>query len=166
MKFLIFTRSNGDIDSRPDNPGLDTAEKRRDEIGDIGSSRFSVQDPVQHAKWDGSKYISDPEIVKNNLIIESEEIRDELLDDNAVEIRPGIFLRTRLKDYPIFADLLERLEPGDVYPNFTQEYPRGTWNVFDVNYEEFQSAYDLGALQQMQIRQAHGERVKEIQDGS
>lgn len=165
-KWLYFTRSDGQIDSMPNNAELDTADKRRAFIGDSGANRFSIQDGCGiNPIWDGSKYISDPAELKNTHIKESESIRDELLEDNAVEIRPGIFLRTRLKDYPIFDDLLKRLAPGDIYPNFTQEYPRGTWQVFDVSYEEFEAAYDQGALQQMQIRQAHGERVKEIQAG-
>ena len=129
---------------------------------------------AENVRQKGGKLIimSDEEIAEKEssrlptleeLIKESEAIRDELLENNAVEIRPSIFLRTRLKDYPIFDDLLKRLSPGDVYPNFTQEYPRGTFKVFDVSYEEFEAAYEQGALQQMQIRQAHGERVKQIQ---
>ena len=60
MKFLYFTRSNGDIDNMQDNKALTTSAKRKEFIGDE-ATKFSVQDGVLNPVWDGSKYIKDPD---------------------------------------------------------------------------------------------------------
>ena len=170
MQFLYFTKSNGDIDSIPEDSlkkfKLTKTEAYKKFSGDSGVKRFSLQDPVDHPYWDGDKYISDPSKLKEDQIASSEVQRDKLLEDNVVEIREGIFIRTRLKDYPIFKELLADLKPLEVYHNFSQEYPRGNYQVFNVTREELELAFTQGKAQEILFRQQHALRVKEILGGN
>lgn len=66
MKYLFFTRSNGDIDSMPNDPKLTTLAKRKAFIGDSGASRFQIVDASaipKNPKWDGSKYVPDSKAI-------------------------------------------------------------------------------------------------------
>ena len=63
MNWLYFTRSNGDVDSMPNNTTLTTIAKKRAFIGDDGATNFqaiTTEDAPKNAKWDGDKYISAP----------------------------------------------------------------------------------------------------------
>ena len=67
MKFLYFTRSNGDVDNLPEKSVVDfkltTDAKKRDFTGDDGAHSFSLQEPVARPLWDdGAKaYTLDPD---------------------------------------------------------------------------------------------------------
>jgi len=60
MKFLFFTRSNGDIDSMPNNLELITLAERRAAVGDSGADNFQVlEDPnLRNPYFNGSEYVS------------------------------------------------------------------------------------------------------------
>lgn len=103
---------------------------------------------------------------ESQLITNSKTTRNELLESNTVEIREGLFIKTRKKDYANLKELINDLQPTDVYPNFTQRDPEGNTQVFDVTGEEVESAFLIGKLQAKDYHQAHALRVKEIQSNS
>lgn len=60
-QWLFYTKSDGSVSSRPHYPELDTADKKRADIGDPGAKNFRVFDhgeTPRHAVWDGSTYIT------------------------------------------------------------------------------------------------------------
>lgn len=64
MNWLFFTRSNGDVDCRPNSSELDTLDNRRAIIGDLGAHNFEVINDSQvpkNANWVIDKYISAPD---------------------------------------------------------------------------------------------------------
>jgi hypothetical protein len=97
MKYLYFTRSNGDIDCLPEKSviryKLTTVAKRKTFIGDSGAVNFSFQEQVIKAVWDGSKYVSDTAKIK-----EEQEVKDKAdLKLSGIEFE-GVMCSAKSKD--------------------------------------------------------------------
>lgn len=60
MEYLFFTRSNGDVDSMPNDPSLVGQAERRAAVGDAGADDFQVlEDPsLKSPTFNGSEYVS------------------------------------------------------------------------------------------------------------
>jgi len=110
MKFLYFTRSNGDIDNMQDNKALTTSAKRKEFIGDE-ATKFSVQDGVLNPVWDGSKYIKDPDNKESERLL-AKHARSEALRNCTSELNGNVF-QTRPSDEPNFRLALAGMEDGD-----------------------------------------------------
>ena len=103
------------------------------------------------------------EEIRIQRVADSKSIRDSLLENCAVEIRPGVWIKTRLQDETLLRRLIERLEPEEIYPNFSQSDPDGNPQApFDVTREELEVVLETGENLQIMLRQQHALRIKEI----
>ena len=112
-KWLYFTRSDGQVDSMPNNPKLDNSEKRREFIGDQESYRFSVQDGCgKHPVWNGSKYISDPEMLKLDVKKKASDLYNEIENHFYIEANGRVYNFDISKKIDFFAKFVMMPEDG------------------------------------------------------
>ena len=151
----------------------DTATPLPDKLVDISTHSLDLTDE-QYASHVGPQYFkvvegapvakSDAEVqemidaaVKANAIQDSKYQLKVELEANKVEVRAGVFVKAREKDYVNIKLAHDSLEDGEVYPNWHQGD-----QVFDLTKAELAKVLDLGPKQAVLLHQAHSLRVKEL----
>lgn len=156
-KWLYFTRHDGQVDSMPDNPKLDNSEKRKEFIGDAGASRFSVQNGCgKYPIWDGSKYISDPDMIRINSKQNLKAKRDEELNAITVKVNGKVF-QSRKSDELNFRLVLSTMADGD-----TEEWILDDDSITEVTKAELQEAYLKGLAEGKRIFAEYKKALKEL----
>ena len=143
MKYLYFTRGNGDIDNMPLNSAKNytTVKNRRDFIGDQEAKRFSIQDPINDPIWDSEKYIEDPEKSKESNRLKKKQIRKDKLSRSTVEVNGRLF-QVRISDRPLLIDRIADMNDGDT----TRWILANNKVALDVPKEDLKEALRLGRL--------------------
>ena len=89
MKYLYFTKSNGDIDCLPEKTviryKLTTAAKRKEFIGSDDITNIKLQESVMYPVWNGSEYIKADGIEKEKAIEQAEALYRTLKANRVID---------------------------------------------------------------------------------
>ena len=97
------------------------------------------------------------EVERQNKLSELKAQLKAELEANKVEVRTGVFVKAREKDYVNIKLAYDSLEDGEVYPDWHQGD-----QVFDLTKAELAKVLDLGPKQAVQLHQAHSLRIKDL----
>jgi hypothetical protein len=98
-----------------------------------------------------------PVLNKDQAIKESKAILSQQLENNAVEVRPGVIIKARTSDYINITEAIDSLEDGEVYEGWHQ----GS-KVYDLTKAELQMVFTEGKKNAFKYHKEHSARIKAL----